>query len=150
MDNNVGGDIKTAPKEIGDNVEKQNLQDAEREGFPEIAARKEAALDKSSSSINSFSEEEKDLKKFDSEIVVVRDVPQGDEAFAHLPEHEKVILKRQLDVPGVQVSYKTLYRYATTWDLVIVTVSVILAAAAGAALPLMTVGESFLESGESC
>ncbi|KAL9112835.1 MAG: hypothetical protein Q9227_002912 [Pyrenula ochraceoflavens] len=139
MDNNVGGDIVNAPKQVEDEAEKGNLREGEQQGFTEIAAEKEAGLNRSSSSSQSSSEEEKDLKKYDSEIVKIRDTPEGDEAFAHLPDHEKNVLKKQLDSPTVQVSYKTLYRYATTWDMIIVVVSSISAIAAGAALPLMTV-----------
>ncbi|KAF2142944.1 uncharacterized protein K452DRAFT_248585 [Aplosporella prunicola CBS 121167] len=56
-----------------------------------------------------------------------------------LPEHEQVILKRQLETPPTKVTYFTLYRYATRKDYIIMIVSSICAIAAGAVLPLMTV-----------
>lgn len=64
---------------------------------------------------------------------------EPEDLFAHLPEHEASILRRQLEIPDIKASYKDLYRYATRTDLAIQFVSGISAIAAGAALPLMTV-----------
>ena len=58
---------------------------------------------------------------------------------AHLPEHERAVLKRQLDAPDVSVSYKMLYRYATKWDKVFLVIASIAAIGGGAVMPLMTV-----------
>lgn len=80
-----------------------------------------------------------DLRKLDSEIVQVREIPEGDAALAHLPEHERLILKRQLDVPDVKVTYFSLYRYATTYDKIFIAIAVFTALGAGAVMPLMTV-----------
>lgn len=63
-----------------------------------------------------------------------------DAIFAHLPEHEKQILKKQLDAPEVKISFFGLYRYASKMDILILLISAICAIAAGAALPLFTVG----------
>lgn len=65
-----------------------------------------------------------------------------DVLFAHLPEHEKQGLKRQLESPDVKASFATLYRYASRMDILIMLVSAICAIAAGAALPLFTVSLS--------
>lgn len=62
-----------------------------------------------------------------------------DAIFAHLPEHEKQVLKKQLDAPTVKISFFGLYRYASKMDILILLVSAICAIAAGAALPLFTV-----------
>jgi ATP-binding cassette subfamily B (MDR/TAP) protein 1 len=62
-----------------------------------------------------------------------------DSLFAHLPVHEKEILKQQLEAPSVKVSFFILYRYASRTDILIMVVSAICAIAAGAALPLFTV-----------
>ncbi|KAJ5610137.1 hypothetical protein N7510_006856 [Penicillium lagena] len=62
-----------------------------------------------------------------------------DAVFAHLPEHEKAILKKQLDAPVVKISFFGLYRYASHMDILILVVSAICAIAAGAALPLFTI-----------
>lgn len=65
----------------------------------------------------------------------------NDEAsFAHLTEQEKQILKAQLDSPSVKVSWFGLYRYADSWDIAITAISILCAIAAGAALPLLSVG----------
>ena len=62
-----------------------------------------------------------------------------DALYAHLPQHEKDILKRQLDAPPVQISFFGLYRYASRMDILILVVSTLCAIAAGAALPLFTI-----------
>jgi ABC-type multidrug transport system fused ATPase/permease subunit len=62
-----------------------------------------------------------------------------DAIFAHLPQHEKDILKKQLDAPLVKISFFGLYRYASKMDILILLVSAICAIAAGAALPLFTI-----------
>jgi ATP-binding cassette, subfamily B (MDR/TAP), member 1 len=80
-----------------------------------------------------------DLSKYDSKIVQIRDIPEGDAALEHLPDHEKVIIKRQLDIPDTKVTYWTLYRYATRYDKLFITIACITAIGAGAVLPLMTV-----------
>jgi ATP-binding cassette subfamily B (MDR/TAP) protein 1 len=62
-----------------------------------------------------------------------------DALYAHLPAHEKDILKRQLHAPPVKISFFGLYRYASHMDIVIIVVSALCAMAAGAAMPLFTV-----------
>lgn len=69
-----------------------------------------------------------------------------DAIFAHLPEHEKEILKKQLDAPNVKISFFGLYRYASRMDVLILVVSAICAIAAGAALPLFTVSPRVVEA----
>ncbi|RMD43465.1 hypothetical protein DV735_g1651, partial [Chaetothyriales sp. CBS 134920] len=66
--------------------------------------------------------------------------PQDDDAaLAHLSEPEREVLKRQLDIPDVKVTYKSLFRYATTWDMVFLAIAALASIGGGAALPLMTV-----------
>lgn len=65
-----------------------------------------------------------------------------DALFAHLPQHEKDILKKQLDAPEVKIGFFGLYRYASKMDILILMVSAICAIVAGAALPLFTVSIS--------
>ncbi|KAJ5320576.1 hypothetical protein PENANT_c033G08172 [Penicillium antarcticum] len=62
-----------------------------------------------------------------------------DALYAHLPAHEKDILKRQLDAPPVKITFFGLYRYASHMDILIIVVSALCAIAAGAALPLFTI-----------
>ncbi|KAF8852381.1 ABC transporter-like protein [Acephala macrosclerotiorum] len=57
----------------------------------------------------------------------------------HLPEHEAAIIRRQLDIPPIKISYFGLYRYATKNDILVLIVSAICAIAADAAMPLMTI-----------
>ncbi|KAF2725984.1 P-loop containing nucleoside triphosphate hydrolase protein [Polychaeton citri CBS 116435] len=57
----------------------------------------------------------------------------------HLPDHEAAILRRQLDIQPVNITWLGLFRYATRNDRIILSISVICAIAGGAALPLMTV-----------
>jgi len=139
MNSSVDPDLPAGTRAVGKNIEENQLRHAEREGMAEVAAAAtEKELGHTSSSSQSISEDDH-LGKLDSKIVKIRDAPEGDAAFAHLPEHERAILKRQLDVPEVKVSFKTLFRYASTWDIVIFYVAAICSIAAGAALPLMTV-----------
>jgi len=76
-------------------------------------------------------------EKLDSNIVKVED--RVDDPYAHLPADEQAILRRQVDTPDAGSGWKTLYRYATVNDFLIMAVSAVCAIAAGAALPLMTV-----------
>ncbi|CAK3835319.1 ABC transporter, ABC-B family, MDR type [Lecanosticta acicola] len=64
---------------------------------------------------------------------------QEEDVFAHLPEHEATILKRQLEIPPVKLTYKDLYRYSSRMDLFIIVMSSISAIGGGAAMPLMTI-----------
>ncbi|KAE8144759.1 P-loop containing nucleoside triphosphate hydrolase protein [Aspergillus avenaceus] len=62
-----------------------------------------------------------------------------DALYSHLPEHEKQVLKKQLDADEVKVTFFTLFRYSSRMDILIIMVSGICAIAAGAALPLFTI-----------
>ncbi|KAJ5919905.1 Leptomycin B resistance protein [Penicillium verhagenii] len=85
-----------------------------------------------------FTKEEKPVKP-DSKHVVIENALDADDPFKHIPEAEAEILRRQIAVPPVQVSIRTLYRYATNFDLMIITISIICAIISGASQPLMTV-----------
>jgi ATP-binding cassette subfamily B (MDR/TAP) protein 1 len=85
----------------------------------------------------SSDEKPRTVEKLDSHIVNVAD--RLEDPYAHLPEHERAILKAQVDTPITNTSWKTLYRYGTRNDFLIMAVSALCAIAAGAALPLMTV-----------
>lgn len=74
----------------------------------------------------------------------------ADAAFAHLPEHEREILKKQLNSPDVKVTFFGLYRYASKLDLLIIFVSAICSIAAGAALPLFTVRDVLSSVSRPC
>lgn len=96
-------------------------------------------LEKDTGHSTTSSEDEQTLKRLDSRIVKVEESKDGDEAYAHLPPHEREIVKRQLEIPSVTVTYKTLYRYATRNDLILIAISALCALAGGSVQPLMTV-----------
>lgn len=81
--------------------------------------------------------EQWDLEKADSKVVHVNE--DEDDPLKHLPAHEKEIIKRQLDVPPVKVTYFTLFRYATVNDKIIIVIASFCAIAAGAIMPLMNI-----------
>lgn len=89
--------------------------------------------------LSTASEDGQHLKQLDSRIVKVDGTKDGDEAYSHLPPHEREIIKKQLEIPDVKVSFKTLFRYATKIDIIIIVISSICAVAGGAVQPLMTV-----------
>lgn len=84
-------------------------------------------------------EKEHALSKLDSKLVNVGVSDPSTDPFAHLPQHERDIVHRQLNVPEVKVTYATLYRYASTQDLLITALSAVCSIAGGAMMPLMTV-----------
>ncbi|CZS93973.1 hypothetical protein WAI453_001346 [Rhynchosporium graminicola] len=77
------------------------------------------------------------LAKYDSSVVRIK--AKDEDLYAHLPAAEAEILKRQINVPPVKAGWRTLYRYSTKNDIMIIIVSSICSIASGAALPLMTV-----------
>lgn len=64
----------------------------------------------------------------------------NESTFANLQSDENRILNAQLDSPSTSVNFFMLYRYADTWDCLIIVISVICSIAAGAVLPLLSVG----------
>lgn len=133
----TAGDLNHAAKDLDEKVEEQTTHDflGRTTGGEGISAKQE--LDQHSSS--SSSQDVVALEKLDSKIVKVGEVKEGEEAYAHLPPKEKEIVKRQLDIPAVTVTFKTLYRYSTRNDLLIIFISAIAAIGGGAVMPLMTV-----------
>lgn len=129
----TGGDLKHAAQETEQAIEKQMSHSSSERDL--VGEKQDMRL----SSSDSSSHEEPVLKKLDSKVIKIGDVKEGEEAFAHLPAHEKEIVKRQLDIPTVKVSFMTLYRYSTKNDILIVLISAVCAIAGGAVMPLMTV-----------
>lgn len=87
------------------------------------------------------------IRKKDTETIPVpKDAKEDDEdaVFAHLPEHEAAILKEQLHIPDVKITFVGLFRYASTNDILVLIVSAICSIAAGAVMPLFTVGYNTL------
>ena len=146
MDNEIGGDLAAGTRAIEENIEEKQRSEQERKDAKTLVTENEKRHSAGSSSDSASDSGPDDLKLYDSKIVKIRDVPEGDAALAHLPEHERAVLKRQLDIPTVSVSWLNLYRYATMWDKVIVGMAVFGAIGAGAVMPLMTVCTSLYQT----
>lgn len=139
---NTGGDLSHAAKELDVNKEKSPLHitdageiwrgDAQGEKpRQELGSSRSSSQDTSPSTPN--------LGKLDSQVVKIEETTDDEAAYAHLPPHEREIVKRQLHIPSVTVTYKNLFRYATRNDLIIIYVSALCAIIGGAVTPLMTV-----------
>lgn len=135
---NTGGDLVQAAKEVDVKIEKESQHDLDDAPIPLAQAMDEKHHQQNSGSSGASSTSDAP-RKLDSTIVKVEDSKDDDAAYAHLPPNEREIVKKQLHIPGVSVTYWTLFRYATKLDLVIIFISAICAIAGGAALPLMTV-----------
>ncbi|MCJ1472803.1 GTPase-activating protein [Lambiella insularis] len=139
----TGGDLShiavEVDKEFREKKEEKEIDQASSpirdETRDNIAAKK---LESAAQSSASSSTDEVALDKLDSHINV-KDVKEGDEAYAHLPEHEREVIKRQLDLPPIKTTYADLYRYATRNDLLILALSSLCAIVGGAVMPLMTI-----------
>lgn len=138
---NTGGDLVHAAKEVDAQIEKESQHGSDDAQIPLAKAIDEKHHQQSwrSSGSSSTIDDAPQLRKLDSTIINVEDSKDDDAAYAHLPPKEREIVKKQLHIPDVPVTYWTLYRYATKLDLAIIFISTICAIAGGAALPLMTV-----------
>ena len=134
----TAGDLNHAIRDLDEKVEEQQSGDGAggKTGHDGILEKQD--FDPRSSS-SSSSQDVATLEKLDSKIVKIGEVKEGEEAYAHLPPDEKEIVKRQLDLPTVKVTFATLYRYATRNDLIIASISALAAIGGGAVMPLMTV-----------
>lgn len=135
----TAGDLDHAAKELDTNIEKHISHDNSSDGEHSRNSLVGDKQEQDPHSSGSSSEDIVRMEKLDSHIVKVSEVKEGEEAYAHLPDHEKKIVKRQLDIPAVKVGFATLYRYATRNDIIIIVISAFCAIAGGAVLPLMTV-----------
>ena len=77
------------------------------------------------------------LKKLDSKAIAVQS--SDDDPYKHLSTDEAAIIKRQLDIPEVSLTYLSLFRYATFNDKFFIITAGLAAITAGAVLPLMTI-----------
>ena len=139
----TGGDVTHAAQEVERNIENKSVRSLsnDRSSALDEVVKEKKQLDQHSS--GSSSEDVTKIEKLDSRVVKVEEVKDGEEAYAHLPPHERDIVRKQLEILPVTVTYRTLYRYATRNDLLIVVVSVICAIIGGAVMPLMTVSSLF-------
>ena len=130
----AGDEAAHAAKNI-EKIEEQQIAEEPIATTDVVGEKKE--LEHSSSDSSSDAETSK-LDKLDSRIIDLKGT-EAEDPYAHLPENERAIVKRQLDVPTVTVTFKTLYRYATVNDIIIIIISSLAAIVGGAAMPLMTV-----------
>ena len=135
---NTGGDLTHAAKEIDAAIEKQSINSSEDNRVSNGNFHDEKRQPSSGFS-KSPSDDTPQLDKIDSQVLKTRQSQDDEEAYAHLPAHEREIIKRQLNTPSVPVSYWTLFRYATRNDLIIIYICAMCAIIAGAIQPLMTV-----------
>lgn len=104
-----------------------------------------------SSSSNTASDKKRDNQKSAGEKATAAgaeispsesaDSSELDAVLKELPEDERQVIQAQLHSPTVQVNFFSLFRYATTYDFVIIAISIVCAIAGGAALPLFTVSQ---------
>lgn len=128
---------KSTPKDVLPTSDSRPSSTDEKQGAPTARSASGSSTDGEKKGLGT---DEKKLKKPDSAVVKVPDADQ--DPFAHLPAHEAEILRRQVFVPNVKVGIKTLYRYSTRNDLIIIAISCLCSIAGGAAQPLMTVSFS--------
>ena len=117
------------------------MEEADRKGMSDtITDEKRPASGPFSSGSSDSDSTRPDLKKYDSKIADARKELEGDEIFAHLPEHEQVILKRQVNVPIASVTFKAALQICHHMGYgVCLAIASICAIGGGAVLPLMTV-----------
>ena len=143
----TGGELAHAAIEMDEKFNQDPLHHAaEDRTIAEDASTEKPERDTGLSSTSS--EDGKNLDRLDSRIVKVNEAKEGEEAYAHLPPHEREIVQKQLAIPSVTVTYKTLFRYATRNDIIIILISALCAIAGGSVQPLMTVSCSAHESGK--
>lgn len=79
------------------------------------------------------------LHQLDSHIAVPPAESQENDDLAHLPPDQQEILRRQLAIPDLPLTFFDLYRYATFNDMSLVAVGSLTAIIGGALLPCMSV-----------
>lgn len=145
-DGSEGKSGKPEKPAVDSNAEKirtsdEGLQDAQH--TQQAPADNEKRRDNSESDSTTNNDDVSNIKKKESETVQVpkdaKEDTDEDAVFAHLPEHEKAILKEQLHIPDVKITFLGLYRYASKNDLIVLAVSCICSIGAGAIMPLFTV-----------
>ncbi|PHH55626.1 ABC transporter fmpD [Ceratocystis fimbriata CBS 114723] len=112
-------------------------QDPEKLGA--AAPGPDAGSDHGSSVTPRAAEAATSLAKADTVANAPGSVTPDVDPYAHLKPEEASILRRQIDTANVSATIKTLYRYASRNDLLIVAGAMLASMASGAALPLMTV-----------
>jgi ATP-binding cassette subfamily B (MDR/TAP) protein 1 len=131
----TAADLQHAAKDIEEQGEEKQLAAAAGSVPNRVVPEKEKGLDSSSSSDDG----DRKIEKVDSRVIDIPLAKKAEDEYAHLPEHEADILRKQVETPDVKINYFSLYRYATRNDLIIIAISALCSIAGGAAMPLMTV-----------
>ncbi|KAF8536117.1 ABC transporter-like protein [Trichophaea hybrida] len=79
------------------------------------------------------------LGRLDSQIAVADNKSDSDDDLSHLPENEKVIIRRQIEIPDIHLKFSGLYRFATVNDLLLIALGAFCSIIGGALMPFMTV-----------
>jgi ATP-binding cassette subfamily B (MDR/TAP) protein 1 len=91
----------------------------------------------------SMSNSDRSLQQRDSRVVVAGTKDDKSEELedelAHLSENEREIIRRQIEVPNLPVTFFKLYRFSTTNDLILIAIGCITSIVGGAILPMMTI-----------
>jgi ATP-binding cassette, subfamily B (MDR/TAP), member 1 len=90
------------------------------------------------------------LTKLDSKVVKQKNEDEDVDVYAHLPQHEADILRRQVETKDIKVGYFTLFKFADFSDWVVFAISVLCAVASGASMPLMTVSDGSRDTKRKC
>lgn len=88
--------------------------------------------------INLATQDKVTLEKLNSQVQA-GNPGDNDDPYAKLGPDEAAILRRQVVTPDVKVGLQSLYRYATTVDLLLLLLGAICAIIGGIILPLMTI-----------
>ncbi|KAI5854657.1 ABC transporter [Tricharina praecox] len=122
------------------------MADLEKGGSPAVdtpAPARPQAEDNEKQAIapasSSSSSADSSLQRLDSHIQVKKSEGQQEDELSHLPENEREIIRRQIDVPVVDLSYWSLFRFSSTNDLIFIAIGCVTAVIGGAILPTMTI-----------
>jgi ATP-binding cassette subfamily B (MDR/TAP) protein 1 len=79
------------------------------------------------------------LRRLDSQIAVADSKSESDDDLSYLPENEREIIRRQIDIPDINLKFSGLYRFATVNDLLLIAIGSFCSIVGGALLPFMTI-----------
>ncbi|KAI9741838.1 MAG: GTPase-activating protein [Cirrosporium novae-zelandiae] len=133
----TGGDLRQAAERTDEKVQEDTVTSSNTKEPNSGVEEKETQISHSRSSSTASP-----AKDSQPHVVTVHNAngdEEDDQGLSNLPDNERTIVRKQVDVPPVEVKYTTLFRYRTHADIMIMIVSSICAIAGGACLPLMTI-----------
>ncbi len=108
---------------LADGDEPEKTPQADQASSCDLVAEKESSIGHAS-------------KGYGNQYDFTRDAVESGES---MTEHERSILKAQVEFSETSVSFRLLYRYATICDRICIAIAALTAVAAGAVMPLMTI-----------